>query len=276
MIAEHNPAHIFFSGRNQQRASELIAKIQRATPSTKLTFIEADLTSLASVRAAAKKVIASTDRLDVLMCNAGVMAMPALMSKDGYEIQFATNHLGHAMLIKSVLPLMLKTAAQPNSDVRIVNLSSYAYHSAPSAGIEFSKLKTQGASYGAFWEPNKFACYGQSKLANLLYATELAERYPNITSVAVHPGFIKTDIHKNNTWIDAQIINLVGRGNWLDEEKGAYTQTWAATVTKGELENGAYYEPVGAKTVPTTKQGKDKGLAKELWEWTERELEQWF
>lgn len=210
------------------------------------------------------------------MCNAGVMAMPALMSKDGYEIQFATNHLGHAMLIKSVLPLMLKTAEQPNSDVRIVNLSSYAYTSAPAAGIEFSKLKTQGASYGAFYEPNKFACYGQSKLANLLYATELAARHPSITSVAVHPGFIKTDIHRNNTWIDAQIINLVGGGNWLDEAKGAYTQTWAATVAKAELENGAYHEPVGVKTVPKTKQGKNKALAGELWEWTEGELEKWF
>lgn len=138
MIAQHNPSHIFFSGRNRQRATELITKIQQTTPSAKLTFIEADLSSLASVRSAAKQVLASTSRLDVLMCNAGVMALPPSMSADGYEIQFATNHLGHAMLIKSVLPLMLQTAAQPGADVRIVNLSSYAYHSAPAAGIEFS------------------------------------------------------------------------------------------------------------------------------------------
>jgi NAD(P)-dependent dehydrogenase (short-subunit alcohol dehydrogenase family) len=208
------------------------------------------------------------------MCNAGIMATPSSLSTNGYEIQFATNHLGHALLIKLLLPTLLSTASKPNSDVRIINLSSVAYTNAPPAGIEFSKLKTPGANFGAFYAPNKWICYGQSKLANLLYPIELAARYPSITSVAVHPGFVKTALHVHENFMDRQIVNFLA-DKWLDEEQGAYTQTWAATTPKEGLKNGAYYEPVGVKRVPVTKKGKDEGLARRLWEWTEGELESW-
>jgi NAD(P)-dependent dehydrogenase (short-subunit alcohol dehydrogenase family) len=275
-LASHNPAHIFFSGRNKARADDLISKVAKASPSTKVTFIECDLASLASVQSAAKQFLSSADRLDVLMCNAGIMAVPSEMSKDGYEIQFATNHLGHALLMKLLLPFMLETASQPDADVRIVNLSSIAYkHNVPSAGIEFSKLKTKGANYGSLFSFNKWVCYGQSKLANLLYTTEMAARYPSITFVAVHPGFIKTDLFASTNFLDRQVVNFISGGNWLDTTQGAYNQTWAATTKKENLVNGAYYEPVGVKTTPSSKPGKDRALAKELWEWTESELKAW-
>ncbi|KAF1917546.1 retinol dehydrogenase 14 [Ampelomyces quisqualis] len=273
-IAAQNPEHIFFSGRNQKRASEVISGVQQASPSTKLTFLECDLSSLASVKSSALEFLSKSSRLDVLMCNAGVMALPASQSKDGYEIHFATNHLGHALLTKLLLPTMLSTAEQPESDVRIINLSSVAYNAAPPSGIEFSKLQTPNASYGAFYVPTKWVCYGQSKLANLLYSVELAARYPSITSVAVHPGIINTALHDNNTWVDRQMVNFMA-DKWLDEKQGAYNQTWAATTKKEDLVSGGYYEPVGRKTVPGTKAGRDEGLARELWEWTEGELERW-
>ncbi|KAH7076292.1 retinol dehydrogenase 14 [Paraphoma chrysanthemicola] len=273
-IASHNPAHIYFSGRNKDRAAELITKVQKTSPSTKFTFVQCDLSDLSSVQSASQEFLAQSDRLDVLMCNAGIMATPVSLSKDGYEIQFATNHLGHALLIKLLLPCMLKTAAEPNSDVRIVNLSSVAYKTTPNAGIEFSKLKTKDANYGPFYNPNKWMCYGQSKLANLLYPIELAARHPSITSVAVHPGFIKTELHAHEGFFDRQIVDMLA-DKWLDEKEGAYNQTWAATTLATNLQNGAYYEPVGVKTVPATKQGKDQALAEELWEWTEKELKAW-
>ncbi|KAF2028180.1 retinol dehydrogenase 14 [Setomelanomma holmii] len=273
-IAAQHPAHIYFSGRNRSRAEQLIAKVQQSSSSTKLTFIECDLSSLASVQTAAQKFLSESDRLDVLMNNAGIMATPASVSKDGYEIQFATNHIGHALLIKLLLPRMLETAAQPNSDVRIVNLSSVAYKTTPDAGIEFAKLKTRNANYGPFYNPNKWMCYGQSKLANLLYPIELAAHHPSITSVAVHPGFIKTELHAHEGFFDKQIVNMIA-DKWIDEKEGAYNQTWAATTAKKNLQSGSYYEPVGIKTVPVTKQAKDRALAKKLWEWTEKELEAW-
>ncbi|KAI2474950.1 retinol dehydrogenase 14 [Pyrenophora tritici-repentis] len=265
-LPSHNPAHIFFSGRNKARADELISKISKSSPSTKITFIECDLASLASVQSAAKQVLSLTNRLDVLICNAGIMATPSELSKDGYELQFATNHLGHALLMKLLLPLMLETTAQPNPDVRIVNLSSVAYKAGgPSSGID----------YGPFYNPMKWVYYNQSKLANLLYSVELAARHPSITSVAVHPGFIKTDLLVHINSMDRQVINLLSHGDWRTAVTGAYNQTWAATTQKENLVNGAYYEPVGVKTVPSTRQGRDRALAKELWEWTERELKDW-
>lgn len=206
------------------------------------------------------------------MCNAGIMATPDSLSKDGYEIQFATNHMGHALLIKLLLPVLQATAAQPGSDVRIVNIASVAYKNAPKAGIEFSKLKTRGASYGLSMTPKKWSCYGQSKLANLLYAQELAKHYPSITTVAVHPGFIKTDLHNDNNFMDRQAVNFLSGGNWLSTDEGAHTQVWAATTKKEGLENGAFYEPVGVKHVLNTKQAKDTALAKQLWDYTEKEL----
>jgi NAD(P)-dependent dehydrogenase (short-subunit alcohol dehydrogenase family) len=132
-----------------------------------------DLTSLSSIKSSTPQLT----RLDLLMCNAGIMATPPSLSKDGYEIQFATNHLGHAMLIKQLLPTMLKTAEEPRSDVRIVILTSMGWRAHPKAGIEFSTLNTtqDRAIFGGWVR------YGQSKLANLVYAAELARRYPNIT-----------------------------------------------------------------------------------------------
>ncbi|KAL5119265.1 hypothetical protein ACEQ8H_002752 [Pleosporales sp. CAS-2024a] len=252
-IAAHNPSQIFFSGRNEKRATELIAKVKHASPSTTLTFVPCDLSSLASVQTASKQLLSATDRLDVLMCNAGIMATPDAMSKDGYELQFATNHLGHALLINLLLPTLLRTAhaqQQPNPDTP---KSRYAPH---------------------FWLPNKWFCYGQSKLANLLYARALAIHYPDITAVAVHPGFVRTDLHAHEGVFDRLLVNWVA-DRWVEPRQGAYTQTWAATTDRRNLVSGAYYEPVGVQTQPRNKQGKDEVLANELWDWTERELAKW-
>ncbi|TVY83326.1 putative oxidoreductase [Lachnellula suecica] len=186
-LAKHKPEHIYFSGRNKKAGESLIAEIRQTIPSCALTFLEMDLSSLASVKAAAQKF--AHGRLDVLICNAGIMAKPPALSKDGYEIQFATNHIGHAMLIQQLLPAMLKTAAIPGADVRIVCLSSDGWASHPRGGIKFSELKTvQEGFYGAGIR------YGQSKLANVVYAAELARRYPSITTVSIHPGVINTGL----------------------------------------------------------------------------------
>ncbi|KAI1262187.1 retinol dehydrogenase 14 [Xylariaceae sp. FL1019] len=274
-LAAKNPAKIFFSGRNKAAADELIADIKAVSPKTELIFIKCDLSSLKSVQQAAQQFISQSDRLDVLMNNAGVMALAPGLSEDGYEIQFATNHLGHALLIKLLAPIMLRTAEQPNSDVRIVNLSSVAYANGPPCGIEIDTLKTTQASLGGWLAPSKWLRYGQSKLANLLYNTELAEEYPSIKSVAIHPGSIKTGLHGGNTMIDWALLTALNLGNWTPVEEGSYNQTWAATTPKENLVNGAYYEPVGVKVVPKTALANDRNLSKKLFEWTEKELANW-
>jgi NAD(P)-dependent dehydrogenase (short-subunit alcohol dehydrogenase family) len=251
---------------------ELISRVNIASPSTKLSFIECDLTSLASVQEAAKKFLSESSRLDVLMCNAGVMALDPGLSQNGYEIQFATNHLGHALFIKLLLPCMLNTAAQPGSDVRIISITSMAYKSTPSNGIDFDTLKTSQATLGGFFKPSKWMRYGQSKLANVIYAQELAHRYPIITSVSVHPGLVRTELHSDETFIDRWLKTIASGGHWLTIEEGPYNQTWAATTPKENIENGAYYEPVGIKPKLGTAHAQDPTLADKLWKWTEEEL----
>ncbi|KAK7049277.1 hypothetical protein VNI00_005878 [Paramarasmius palmivorus] len=118
LLSKHQAEHIYFSGRNSQNAQAIIDEVNSQFPGVRITFIECDLASLQSVNNAASAFISLSSRLDVLICNAGVMALPSGLTKDGYEIQFGINHLGHALLIKLLLLTLLRS-----SDARIVNLS---------------------------------------------------------------------------------------------------------------------------------------------------------
>ncbi|TVY49311.1 putative oxidoreductase [Lachnellula occidentalis] len=238
-LAKHEPEHIYFSGRNNKAAELLIADIRETSPCVSLTFLKMDLSSLSSVKAASQEF--AHKRLDVLICNAGIMAVPAALSIDGYEIQFATNHLGHAMLIQQLLPIMLETTKLPDADVRIVCLSSDGWATHPKGGVQFSELKTvQRKLLGSGIR------YGQSKLANLVYAAELARRFPSITSVSIHPGLIQT---------------------------GLVQKSSSTRMHKNDVVNGGFYRPVGELcNHQLDAVAKSEGFAKELWEWTETAL----
>ena len=227
-----------------------------------------DLASLSSVSAAARKFTATSSRLDILMLNAGVMALPTGLTSDGYEIQFGTNCLGHAMLTKLLLPTLLRTAAEPGADVRVITLTSNKFSAHPLGGIVLKNLRTvQESPVAGGW-----IRYGQSKLANLLYAAELARRYPAITSISVHPGFVETETRKQLSWGN-RVVGFLSNMDMkaVQPSEGAWNQLWAATVEKGKIVNGTYYVPVG---VPgkLEREASNAKLACELWEWTEKEL----
>lgn len=267
-LAKHNASHIYISGRNAQNAEKIIAKIRDTGSNTQVTFIQCDLASLSSVKGAAERFVSQTRHLDILMCNAGIMAKPPSLTTDGYEIQFATNHLGHALLIKNLLPLLEKTS-NTGGDARIVILTSEGMFLHPKGGIVFDNLKT----VQDFWVGGPWRRYGQSKLANMLYARELSRRYPGITSVSVHPGVVATELVGKSKFMDRALIHVTNFGNLLKPEEGAFNQVWAATTPREKLENGMYYEPVGKLAWKRLdKTAKDEGLAKKLWEWTEEEL----
>lgn len=267
-LAKHNPSHIYFSGRNSKRGQDLITDINKTLPNVNLTFIELDLASLASIKAAVPQF--RHDRLDIFMGNAGIMAHAPGLSKDGYEIQFATNHLGHAMLIKELLPILLQTAERPGSDVRIVLNTSEGWRGHPKGGVRFSTLNTV-QDWPAL---GRWVRYGQSKLANIVYARELSKRYPQITSMSVHPGVIATDLVGNLGLLDKALVYVPNVGRMLTQEEGAYNQLYiAAGARKDQLVNGGFYCPVGvlsdSKLDKIAKSGK---LATDLWEWTEKAL----
>lgn len=176
--------------------------------------------------------------------------------------------MGHALLTQLLMPKLLHTAALPSSDVRVVVLSSVGHRSfPPKCGIDFDSLKTTGGAWGPL------ALYAQSKLANILFVKGMAERYPQVTSVAVHPGTVASDI-----WGKAEGVNAILRWAikpfvWLtasSSAEGAKTQLWAATA--GGVRSGAYYEPVGKPNLES-KLARDPAMIEKMWHWTEKELQ---
>lgn len=266
-LAKKNPQEIFLTVRNPEKSQAAVDDIKHHAPKVKISLLQCDLSSLATVRKAAEEFRSQASRLDIVICSAGVMTLPPSLTRDGYEVQFGTNHLGHALLVKLILPVMLHTAKLPGSDVRFVVFTSQGYMMHPSGGILFDQLRTKQDN---LWLA-RYQLYGQSKLANLLYAAQLAERYPQITSVSVHPGVVETELMTGQSLPDRIFLKLTSIGKILTPEEGARNALWAATTDKAKIKNGSYYEPVGDRQ-DFQRWAKNEELSRKLWEWTETEL----
>jgi NAD(P)-dependent dehydrogenase (short-subunit alcohol dehydrogenase family) len=272
-LAKHKPSKIYLASRTASKGQEAVKSLKDSltNPSLDIFYVPLDLASFQSIRSAADTVKSSTDRLDILICNAGVMALPPGKTDQGHEIQFGTNHVGHHLLTKLLLPTLEKTAALPGSDVRVITISSVANDRAPPLA---TMLDTEKLSATGTWTR-----YGGSKAANVLFAAELARRHHFLTSVSVHPGIIKSDLWKSTN--DSNVLMrfglmLLGPLIFQTIETGAHNSLWAAAGSKkDELQNGAYYTPVGKldSANPGNKHAKDAEAGKALWEWTEAEIE---
>ncbi|KAL2821136.1 hypothetical protein BJX63DRAFT_427814 [Aspergillus granulosus] len=265
-LAKHQPQRIYLAARTTSKAQDAIASIQKELSSpADIRHIPLDLCSFASIRAAAKRFNSECDRLDTLILNAGTMGNSAELTEEGYEIHMGTNHVGHFLLTKLLLPTLRRTAEAPDSDVRIVTLASLANRAAPSFDIMTSTetLMTHG------WVTR----YGASKAANVLFAAELARRYPEILSVSVHPGIVGSDLYqhvKNYGFIGGLGIAVTSM-LWRSVRTGALTQIWAASAPREKMVNGGYYVPIAAKGVSQFE--GDVEMARGLWEWTEGEVQ---
>ena len=277
-LAKHNPAQIWIAARNPDKAATAAKSIEEEVPAAKdkIKALQLDLSSLESVQKAAETFLSQAERLDILMLNAGVMAVPPSLSVDGYEIQFATNHLGHALLTKPLLPLLTKTATTggPNgaaTDVRVVVVSSNGHTGAPKGGIDFDTLKKPSEDRASFER------YGQSKLANILFARQLAKEHPELTTVSLHPGVGFTDLGVRATdapWIFKILAHECISARVVPSlDVVARHQLWASVAKEG-LTSGEYYEPLGRANIGRP-EGRDDALAKKLWDWTNEELSTW-
>jgi len=215
-----------------------------------------ELSEPASVRACVAAVIAQGLRLDAIICNAGVMALPKLELAHGYEKQFFTNHIGHFILVTGLLDQLTATG-------RVVMLSSSAHNGAPKGGIEFDNL--DGSKGYSSWR-----AYGQSKIANLLFAKELARRFEGTqrTANAVHPGVIATNL--------ARHMNPVLRGAWAafgpllmkSVPQGAATEVYVATNPALAAVSGKYF--ADCNVASPRADAEDPATAKRLWEVSEQ------
>lgn len=263
-LAKHEPKTIWLGARNTTKAKETIKEIEALVPGASIQVLEMELSSLESVRASAQTVIDSSDRLDILILNAGIFGAPPALTKDGYEINFGTNHVGHAMLTKLLLPLLLKTADQ-HGDARVTVVASAMHTSAPSGGIDFDSVKTTAVQMGHTGR------YGHSKLANVLFAKELAKRHPQLTVSSLHPGVVNTGIFATTT--QNSVLALIASKVlvplfFTSPANGALNQLWASTSK--DVVSGTHYMPVGVVDRGSAFT-EDEALAKKLWEWTEDE-----
>ncbi|RAO67251.1 uncharacterized protein BHQ10_003263 [Talaromyces amestolkiae] len=207
--------------------------------------------------------------LHLLINNAGVMCVPYEETKDGFEMQLAVNYVGHFLLTRLMLPILVTTSKSAHEgEVRIVNVSSDGHGKlAPKEGIVFSDPNLKRYSV--------WTRYGHSKLANVLHANELAKRYGEIMSISLHPGTVKTNLSKGpllSTPLYRLIKPIVELGA-PGPRKGATNILFAAVSTSLDIKshNGAYLLPGGKVSEPSNT-AKDPRMAFNLWEWTEKEL----
>ncbi|KAF9059351.1 hypothetical protein BDP27DRAFT_1273984 [Rhodocollybia butyracea] len=270
----HN-ARVYIAARSQVKAEQAIEHLFALT-GKKALFLQLDLADLASVKAAVEEFNRRESELHILFNNAGVLLPPIDdLTAQGYDLQFGTNVLGHFYLTKLLLPLLLHTvqlslaAGLPKGTVRIINTSSDSHLFVKN--IEYKTLDL-AASNVTRKERKKLGgqgLYEQSKLGNVLLATELASRYGDqgIVTTSLNPGHLKSDLQRNMPKV---VLALVGSVILHPLPLGALTQLWAGTSPEGAEFNGKYLIPwarLGRASKHVT-----PAMAAELWEWMEAQV----
>jgi NAD(P)-dependent dehydrogenase (short-subunit alcohol dehydrogenase family) len=255
-------AEVVLASRDPGKAQQALSELKAEFPAGKFDFIPLDLASLASVRDFADQFKSRYDRLDVLLNNAGIMMVPEGKTKDGFELQLGTNHLGHFAVTGLVIDLLLET---PGS--RVVNISSNAHYAGE---MDFSNLFFEDGGY------SPMEAYSRSKLANLLFTYELQRRLEarsaETLALAAHPGISSTGladhfVNKNLTWLVRGLTNLI----FQSAARGALPGLRAAVDP--DARGGSYYGPDGKGersgfpvVVSSNPASQDLEAARRLWE----------
>ncbi|KAG5133851.1 hypothetical protein JHK82_025039 [Glycine max] len=257
--------HVIMGVKNMNAAKNIKETILKGIPSAKVDAMELDLSSMTSVRKFASEFISSSLPLNILINNAGIFGTPFMLSEDNIELQFATNHIGHFLLTNLLLDTMKKTTHESKKQGRIVNVSSQGHQFTYREGILFDKLNDQ-SSYQAF------RAYGQSKLANILHANELARRLKedgvDITANSLHPGAIATNIHRYNSVLTGlpgvvkKLLSYVVK----NVQQGAATTCYVALHPQVRGISGEYF--ADSNIAKANSQGRDIDLAEKLWDFS--------
>ncbi|KAF4615740.1 hypothetical protein D9613_012461 [Agrocybe pediades] len=289
-------AKVYLAARSEERARAALAQLadeQRNAPGSTVPYgevewLKLDLSDIRQTKAAAEEVIRKEKRLDILVNNAAIGNVPYTYTADGLLEIMVVNHISPFLFTLTLLPLLQQTAtSDPAADVRIVNLSSDAHTFAPHVST-FIGDEALNKHYEDTWLGH-FRTYGYTKLANILFTSELARRLSssssspnssNITTLSVHPGNVSTPGSQ-------QVTNTVPYLGWLTTrlsawmsttpKEGAYTSLFAAAHPEvkqnREKYNGVYLVPVG-KVGKISENAQDERLARELWETTERKMKE--
>jgi NAD(P)-dependent dehydrogenase (short-subunit alcohol dehydrogenase family) len=228
-------AEVVLAGRSMERCQQASAEILKAVPDGKIDVMQLDLADLDSVKSFAAEFIKKYKKLDVLLNNAGIMMSPYFQTKDGFEGQFGTNHLGHFALTVQLMDVIRKTAG-----ARVVNVSSGAHKRGE---MDFDNLQFEN---GRDYSPMK--AYGRSKLANLLFTYELQRRFESVNSkaiaVAAHPGVARTNLGR---YMEGKIIYkiLYPFFKWISQDQSMGALPLIRASVDPEVKGGEYYGPDG-------------------------------
>ncbi|KAJ5392182.1 hypothetical protein N7509_007672 [Penicillium cosmopolitanum] len=245
-IAKANPACIILAGRNTTKLEQCTKEIQAASPKVKIRTLKLDLSSLQSTREAAAEVVDNWDdipAIDVLVNNAGIMAPEYRVSVDGFESQFATNHLGPFLFTNLIMKKILKSTSP-----RIVTVASDGHRLSP---LRFDDYNFDGGN-----TYDKWVAYGQSKTANMLMALSLANKLGikhGLLAFSLHPGVILTNLGSHLDWDDVDVKGLWSTDRRLGNaegwktsfdfktpERGVATHVYASFDPLLKANNGAY------------------------------------
>ncbi|MER8188308.1 oxidoreductase [Kitasatospora sp. NPDC094015] len=262
-------AHVVMAVRNQAKAADAVEEIRARVPDASLELVALDLSSQASTREAAGRILAAHDRVDLLVNNAGVMAIAEARTVDGFEMQLGVDHLGHWTFTALLLPALLRA---PGS--RVVTVTSTAHHLGRPVDVRNPHLEGR---YGP-WR-----AYGQAKLANFHFGIglqrELERAGAPTASLIAHPGLSDTDlqtvsVHGSGGGASQRFAHLMARRTGMSAEDGALPQLRAAADPSAR--GGEFYGPRFVNNGAPVRRpilrrlGMDRAIAK-LWEVSERE-----
>lgn len=263
-------AHVILAARNAGALAETEAWLRDEVPGAQLSIVALDLTSLASVAAAAAEISELTPAVHVLMNNAGVMFTPFGRTTEGFETQFGTNHLGHFEFTRLLFPALVAA-----DGARVVVLSSEGHRM---SDVDFDDPNFDHRDY------DKFKAYGASKTANVLHAVELDRRLRDsgVRALAVHPGIVATSLARHMTNDDFASVNTSVasrkpdtaepptdfRKQFTTPEHGAATQVWAAVSEELDGAGGVYLSDCRIKQAAPYAVDETRALA--LWDLSER------
>ncbi|XP_030551664.1 short-chain dehydrogenase TIC 32, chloroplastic-like [Rhodamnia argentea] len=260
VLALHG-VHVIMAVRNVDAGRSVKEAILKELPSAKIDVMELDLSSMASVRKFALDYQSSALPLNLLINNAGIMACPFALSQDNIELQFATNHIGHFLLTNLLLDTMKKTAQESHAEGRIVNLSSGGHRFTYREGIRFDKINNES-------EYNTIQAYGQSKLANILHASELARRLKEegvqITANSLHPGAIATNLARHHSILN--VLSNLGKFFLKNVAQGAATTCYVALHPQVKGVSGEYF--MDCNKAKASSLAEDAELGKKLWDFS--------
>ena len=249
-------ARLAIVARSQARAEAAVSRIRVAGgDEAAVDVLIADLGSQASVRQLAGDVLDRYPRLDVLVNNAGALNVPRQVTEDGFELTWAVNHLAPFLLTKLLLDRLKESAPS-----RVITTSSDAHRP---ARIPFDDINAERSYSG-------FARYGQTKLANILFTTELARRLEGtgVTANCFHPGFVATGFNRNNGFLMSLAMTAV-RPFARSPERGAETLVWLAESDDVADQSGGYF--VHRRRQPPSAAAQDLQAARRLWDLSEQQ-----